>query len=558
MKRVTIQAYEDLSRAEGGHAVILLHGVRSPKGKIAFRIRLAGHSRAEGGGGWIGGEHVPVSAAETEQGLEIIVGPGVTESELLLPSTVVEIEVPACAARGEFLWPNIAPPMRPKRKSIVSSRPRHIQPQPVRSEPVMSLKNIPAAPALPAEVATAPAYVELTVSEVTSSEAEPPAEFAPEIRVAADETVSFTAEATTAAHEQARAAHPTSVSAHEAPKMERKPAGKRSGQHAPDDHAEEIAEKYGWAFKKDLNVMLSKKFFALGDSRHDAVQDEAIHATAGSHHSIAAEVTSILAHNEEAELANQNPTYYDAPAPETHHQAAADMHGGGETFYPHARGSVVGAGHAPHGKRVPMSAGVVAALATLLVGGITAVALLSGQANVGPGNASATPAIAVTAAPRSAAETAMTQASLFDALSSGSTSPRGVNASGVTAAKALENANLHILAAGTARDTEEGAFWLKQYIGTTLGEERTVRVLTQLGSVYAEPSSGAPDYDKARQLWEIASAAGDPVAMCFLGLLHETGLGIAADKKAALQWYQRSKDKGGCPNVDQSLVRVSQ
>ena len=86
-----------------------------------------------------------------------------------------------------------------------------------------------------------------------------------------------------------------------------------------------------------------------------------------------------------------------------------------------------------------------------------------------------------------------------------------------------------------------------------------MRVLTQLGSVYAEPAAGrSPDYAKARQLWEIASAANDPVAMCFLGLLHENGLGVAADKKTALRWYERSKTTGGCPAVDESIARVRQ
>ncbi len=63
---------------------------------------------------------------------------------------------------------------------------------------------------------------------------------------------------------------------------------------------------------------------------------------------------------------------------------------------------------------------------------------------------------------------------------------------------------------------------------------------------------------KARLLWELAGAAGDPVAMCFLGLLHENGLGSAPDKRTALQWYERSKLAGGCPQVDASIARVKQ
>ena len=57
---------------------------------------------------------------------------------------------------------------------------------------------------------------------------------------------------------------------------------------------------------------------------------------------------------------------------------------------------------------------------------------------------------------------------------------------------------------------------------------------------------------------EIASAAGDPVAMCFIGLMHENGLGTTLDKKVALQWYERSKKAGGCPQVDDMIVRTRQ
>ena len=135
-------------------------------------------------------------------------------------------------------------------------------------------------------------------------------------------------------------------------------------------------------------------------------------------------------------------------------------------------------------------------------------------------------------------------------------STKGVDAKGLPAAKVLENA-IASAAAGPA-DSEEGAFWRKRYITGALGSDRTLRALTQLGSVYAEPTGHAPDFIKARLVWEIASAAGDPVAMCFLGQLHENGLGVAPDKRAALQWYDRAKAAGGCAGVDEALARVRQ
>ena len=121
-----MQAYEDSSRAEGGHAAILLRDVPGVPSPFYFRIRPLDAARSgDRNGGWIGGSHTPVASRSTDQGFELIAGPAITENEQLLPGTVVEIEVPAGGVRGEFLWPNIAPLMRPRRKSIVVARQRH-------------------------------------------------------------------------------------------------------------------------------------------------------------------------------------------------------------------------------------------------------------------------------------------------------------------------------------------------------------------------------------------------------------------------------------------------
>jgi len=147
---------------------------------------------------------------------------------------------------------------------------------------------------------------------------------------------------------------------------------------------------------------------------------------------------------------------------------------------------------------------------------------------------------------------------LFDALTAAAVSPRGVSAAGLPLSKLLENATASAISGGSPSDTEEAAFWRKRYIAGALGDDRTMRALTQLGSVYAEPSGRQPDFVRARLMWEMASAIGDPVAMCFLGQLHENGLGVAADRKAALQWYERARQAGGCPSLSESLARVRQ
>lgn len=146
---------------------------------------------------------------------------------------------------------------------------------------------------------------------------------------------------------------------------------------------------------------------------------------------------------------------------------------------------------------------------------------------------------------------------LITLLSVGTTSPRGIKTRDRTAAELLEAADNLLHAPGGGNDKAEAAFMLRRYLASTLSEERTLLALTQLGSIYAEPDGArAPDYSRARQLWEIAATLGDPVAMCFLASLHEHGLGAAVNKPAALQWYLRAKDVGGCKRIDEAIARL--
>lgn len=143
---------------------------------------------------------------------------------------------------------------------------------------------------------------------------------------------------------------------------------------------------------------------------------------------------------------------------------------------------------------------------------------------------------------------------LYEALAAGPVSPRGTSAAGVSDMRALSRASR--LLADPARDTDEAAFWLKRYLQTAMGDRQLVRALTQLGSSYADATSKSADYVKARHLWEIASVAGDPVAMCFLGRLFESGMGVQASKRTALAWYERAKASGGCTDVDEAIGRL--
>lgn len=142
-------------------------------------------------------------------------------------------------------------------------------------------------------------------------------------------------------------------------------------------------------------------------------------------------------------------------------------------------------------------------------------------------------------------------------LSVGTTSPRGTKTRDRTPVELIEAADNLLHAPVGTRDRAEAAFMLRRYLAATMSDERTLWALTQLGSVYAEPDGQrAPDYAKARQLWELSATLGDPVAMCFRAALHEHGLGEPASKQAALQWYLRAKDAGGCQRLDEAIARV--
>ncbi|MCH9806740.1 MAG: sel1 repeat family protein [Alphaproteobacteria bacterium] len=143
--------------------------------------------------------------------------------------------------------------------------------------------------------------------------------------------------------------------------------------------------------------------------------------------------------------------------------------------------------------------------------------------------------------------------SIFEA---GDTSPRGLSADGVSGQDALLLANKFLNGVDGKVDKEESAFWLRKAISKELSNRRTTWALTQLGSIYAGPSKGAPDYQSARVLWEMAAANGDPVAACFVARLYEFGLGVPVDLATARKNYERAQRLGGCAGLNAALARV--
>lgn len=158
-------------------------------------------------------------------------------------------------------------------------------------------------------------------------------------------------------------------------------------------------------------------------------------------------------------------------------------------------------------------------------------------------------------------DSAAASPSLADMTALAVVSPRGRSAADVDLATALKLADESLHATAGGPDHAEASYWLRKSLALSIGSPQLSWTLTQLGALYARPAAGTPDYGKARLLWEMAGGSGDPVALCFLGSLHEHGLGVAKNARQALGLYQRAKAQGagslaGCGDVDQSIARV--
>jgi hypothetical protein len=188
------------------------------------------------------------------------------------------------------------------------------------------------------------------------------------------------------------------------------------------------------------------------------------------------------------------------------------------------------------------AAGLVAAM--VLMFGLVQLKLLP----FGGGRGAQTPDIALASA--------RANGTLRSVLATGGVSPRGRQTAGIDAVTALTLADRHLHGTDLPRDQGEASFWLRHALSQALEPEAMRWALTQLGTIHAAPEGFEPDYTKARMLWEVSSALGDPVAMCFNGSLYEYGLGIARHKDLAHALYERARNAGGCPGVEQAISRT--
>ncbi len=515
LRRVEVLAYEDRAHPEGGHAVLVIPELDGLPDGATFQLRSPEEqSGFEVPEGWPRGHHFPVETRSAGNGAEFVVGPAVADNELLLPGTVVRIEIPSAEVWGEFVWPDVPPTRRPRRRNLIVNRKTRTSRAGVMlpPHPAGLGEDAAAADAVDAEWQDTDARgsevlgsAAAGVSDRFDQAAEGPAEG---FRLSADDhglaqdDFGGEGQVTSVVQDDARFGAP-------------------AAQAVPYDNEDETDPAY--AAEATLSRLLQLETF---QPRIEA-------QTSANVPDLTADPVAKYSRRSQQDYSSHASSRGWSPsAMEPDFQPAV------------ARRSI--------SIKTLVGAGLAA-----IVGGAAAIMLLAPDKVFGPRNGRAGPTVSVYNAGDTAVGDDDTPDSLFEALAVGPTSPRGTTAD-LPLARVLENANKNAMTSAAAADREEGAFWRKRYIVGALGNDRTKKALTQLGSLFAEPTGQAPDFAKARLLWEVASAAGDPVAMCFLGQLHESGLSVAADKKSALQWYERAKQAGGCPSLEESIARVRQ
>lgn len=179
MKQIEVEAVEDRSRAEGGHAVILLRGVDRMAGAFRFRLRPVEQDAVGPDAAALAEEDLaPLVIDVRPEGLALTVGPDITERPSLVPGTVLEITLPDADVRGELLWPAVTPQARPKRRNIMTRRsPSDPLPRPVGAAPTGLAADIVAepTPALQPEADRPAATEPVASSPVAEASDVPPA-----------------------------------------------------------------------------------------------------------------------------------------------------------------------------------------------------------------------------------------------------------------------------------------------------------------------------------------------------------------------------------------------
>ena len=506
MSAVTVEVVQDARFPHGGHAVIRLHGLWLLPPQAKFRIDPVDDALPDGTSDWPSGERVPKETRVTSRGVEILVGPDIVDAGALQPGTPVTISIPSASISADLRWPNLP----------VSSAPR-------RGQVIMSAAE------LRAEIATAERQRREREQAAADAEAERLARLQAE------------AQADKLRRERSDAASLSSLQLRGGETMYK------------DDKPAQVGGMTSGSAGGSTSTWLT----GIGSSPPPLKASLAPTSTI----EVTIEDPIAAARNSDGSLRLTPTTGNSIVTRDTLGDAGPELLplGGGSKHYQRRQMVSFGVGFLAaaglswlfwNGIRSELrKPGATDVLAAKSQGqGITAASVAA--------TTTATVATAALAAPSTARAAAEASVTLKDVFSLDKVSPRGRSAVDVDLTNALRLADegLH----GAAADRHESAFWLRKSLALVLSQDEVKWALTQLGSTYAAPASGPADYTKARLIWEIAAAQGDPVAFCFLGSVHENGLGVAATKATALGYFNSAKAAGGCRGVDDAIARLKE
>jgi hypothetical protein len=528
VSQVTVDVIADPAVGPGGHARIRLKGLWLLPPASTFRIeQLDQDGTIEPD--WPGGDHSPRDVEVTGEGIELHVGPDIVDSPALQPGTPVRILVPNADIAAEIRWPSLPPSVAPRGPAVVMSAAQRA----AETEAALKLK-------LEMEQRAADEALERQREADATIEAMRVAKLEAEKR-AADALAEQrrTDDAADAVRRVADVGRRRGSPSVDGPLARPFPNGAYLNGHS---NVLETLQPETFQPKSGLNTVLTRNPGTVAQANHDS----------------AAAVTA-------GRLATLSRTRVRAPMTSTEYPAPRNS-----ALAIPVGSQVRKATESKSASALPIltfCVGLLFPLALAAVGW----ALWGGSLNlqiVPPPAASTSrakvdgstlPAVQITEPSVGVGLTsppATSYVSVEDIFTIGAISPRGQSATNMTAdaARALADRSLH--GVGQPVDREEARFWLRKSLTVQLGNQQTMWAMTQLGTLYAAPEQGAPDFGKARALWEIASAAGDPVAGCFLSSLHELGLGVSANRQSALGYAVKAKAQGGCQDIDVTLARL--
>jgi hypothetical protein len=507
---VTVEVVQDARFPHGGHAVIRLHGLWLLPPQAKFRIDPVDDALPEVAADWPSGERAPKETRVTSRGVEILVGPDIVDAAGLQPGTPVTVSIPSASISADLRWPNLP----------VSSAPR-------RGQVIMSASE------LRAEIATAERLRREREEAAANAEAERLARLQAEAQ--ADKLRRERSDATSLSSLQPRGGEIMGKDAKSA--VNTSDAAARG--------SSPVTSGSNWANGLGATSQPQKS----STSTIEVTIEDPIAAarnTDGSLRLAATTGNSVMRRDADQATGDSGPEMLPLGAGSKHFQRRQIM-SLGVGFLAAVGLSWLAWNGIRTELRKPGGADVQAAKTQNITTASVTTASIAATA--------ATAAAASNAAqsPRGAAEAAI---SLKDVFALDKVSPRGRSAvdTDLTTALRLADEGLH----GAAADRLESAFWLRKSLALVLNQDEVKWALTQLGSTYAAPASGPPDYTKARLIWEIAAAQGDPVASCFLGSVHEKGLGVVATKATALGYFTAAKAAGGCRGVDDAIARLKE